>query len=66
MSADPLIGHLHRERDELLRHASQLTTDMLRYREFTSAMKAAVRNSDAPVSPAFIRSTLHAYGLGDA
>lgn len=63
---DPLIAHLHSEVTQLRDHAAKLTVDQQRYREFTSAMKAAVRNSDAPVSPAFIRSTLHAYGLGDA
>ena len=66
MPQDPLIGHLHSENTELRRIASKLTHDQQQYRDCVSAIKAAIRNSDAPIAPAFIRSTLHAYGLGDS
>lgn len=65
MAQDPLIGHLSAENTELRRLAQQLTNDSRQYRDCISAIKAAVRNSDAPIAPAFVRSTLHAYGLGD-
>jgi hypothetical protein len=65
MPQDPLIGHLHatiaQHEDMLRRTLAELT----RHRDFAAAVKASVKHSDGPVSPAFLRSTLDAYGLNE-